>query len=118
MDRSWPTATLLLVTYLRVMTKRLIEAKQDSQASSYRLEDKDFLVDILKHLGPDSARKDKTWLPLLDTLAECSGMAWAECCFQVLKRFHVTVTPRELADDFKSNRQKVGNTRRRNMSTT
>jgi hypothetical protein len=45
---------LSLVAYLRLMTKRLIEAKQDSQASSCRLEDKDFIADILKHLGPDS----------------------------------------------------------------
>jgi hypothetical protein len=80
-------------------------AKQDSLSSKCRFEDKDFLTDLFKCFESEASEKDETWTPLLETLRECSNMSWAECCFQVLKRFHITMTSRELADDLRANSQ-------------
>jgi hypothetical protein len=100
-----------LVTYLRALTKRLIEAKQEFIAMQYRYEDSDFLADFIKSFNVENSKYVKTWSPFMQNMRECSdcaNMSWPECCFQVLKKFRVSVTPRELADDFRGTCQKDG----------
>ena len=65
---------LALVTYLRSLTRRLIELKREYQGAKYRIEDRDFIYDVAVATLSDQPRKSSSWAPVQSVLRRCQDI--------------------------------------------
>ena len=56
-------------------------------------------------MSPDQSRKGRSWEPIQDIVRGLRDMSWPEACLKILRRLHVSVTPEELVDSYKTHKQ-------------
>ena len=98
-----PEEPLGLITHLRLLTKYLIKVKKEFASSKSEIKDGDFISDLLQQTSADIA-----WKPVHNAFQKCIEFSWLEACLYILRQLHISVTPKELVDSFRNNRQPEG----------